>query len=58
MFYVLSMLFYVKFRLNEGNQGKWLLLAGCALAGLLAVGTKQIAATLPIFILLYEWYFF
>ncbi len=58
MFYILSMLFYVKFRLKEDNRGKWPLLAGCALAGLLAVGTKQIAATLPIFIVLYEWYFF
>ncbi len=36
---------------------------GCCLpavpsAGLLAVGTKQISATLPVFIILYEWYFF
>ena len=58
MFYILSMLFYVKFRLNAGNRRIWPLLAGCALAGLLAVGTKQIAATLPVFIILYEWYFF
>ena len=36
MFYILSMLFYVKFRLNEDNRRKWPLLAGCALAGLLA----------------------
>ncbi len=57
-FYILSMLFYVKFRLNEGNRGNWPLLAGCVLAGLLAVGTKEISATLPVFIILYEWYFF
>jgi Flp pilus assembly protein TadD len=58
MFYIVSMLFYVKFRLNEGKRGKWLLLGGCVLTGLLAIGTKQIAATLPVFIFLYEWYFF
>ena len=58
MFYVLSMLLYVKFRLAPGTGKKWLLICGCAAAGLLALGTKQIAATLPLFIILYEWYFF
>ncbi len=29
-----------------------------SLAGILAVGTKQISATLPLLIILYEWYFF
>lgn len=58
MFYVLSMLLYVKFRLATGVRKKWLLFCGCAAAGLLALGTKQIAATLPVFIILYEWYFF
>ena len=58
MFYVLSMLLYVKFRLNTGCRAKWTLLAGCILSGILACGTKEISATLPGFILLYEWYFF
>jgi len=58
MFYLLSMLLYVKFRLDTDIRGKWLSLAGCVLAGILAVGTKQISATLPLFIILYEWYFF
>jgi tetratricopeptide (TPR) repeat protein len=58
MFYVLSMLLYVKFRLNTGHRAKWPILGGCILAGLLAFGTKEISATLPGFILLYEWYFF
>ena len=31
---------------------------GCIASGLLALGTKEIAATLPVFIFLYEWYFF
>ncbi len=32
--------------------------AGSALAGMLALGCKQIAGTLPFFIFIYEWYFF
>ncbi len=58
MFFILSMLFFVKFRLATGTRGKRRLLAGCILAGLLAVCTKPIAATLPVFIILYDWYFF
>jgi len=58
MFYILSLLLYVKFRLTASGRVKWPLLAGCVLAGLTAFGTKEIAVTLPAFILLYEWYFF
>lgn len=58
MFYVLSMLFYVKFRLSEASRAKWPLLAGCVITAFLAFGTKEITATLPLFIILYEWYFF
>jgi Flp pilus assembly protein TadD len=58
MFYVLSMLLYVKFRLSAGRRAKWPFLSGCILAGLLAFGSKEISATLPGFIILYEWYFF
>ena len=58
MFYVLSMLLYVKFRLNGSRRAKWPLLCGFILSGLLACGSKEIAATLPGFIILYEWYFF
>ncbi|MCP4625161.1 MAG: tetratricopeptide repeat protein [bacterium] len=58
MFYMLSLLFYVKFRLSTGQPTKWPFLGGCILAGLLAFGSKEISATLPGFILLYEWYFF
>ena len=58
MFYILSMLLYVTFRLDTDTRGKWLPFAGCVFAGILAVGTKQISATLPVLIILYEWYFF
>jgi len=58
MFYLLSMLLYVKFRLDTDTRDKWLPFAGCVFTAFLAVGTKQISATLPLLIILYEWYFF
>ncbi len=58
MFYVLSILFYARFRLSGQQKNKWRLLSGCILAGVLALASKQIAATLPVFIIAYEWYFF
>jgi len=61
LFYILSLLFYVKGRLAM-QQNRWRrtagYLAGCVFAGLCAVFTKQNAGMLPVFILLYEWFFF
>ncbi len=57
MFYILSMLFYVKGRLAEGSKTRWALFSGCLFSGILALGSKENAATLPFFIFLYEWYF-
>jgi tetratricopeptide (TPR) repeat protein len=39
-----------------GNNYLWFL--GCVLSGILALGSKQNAATLPVMIFFYEWYFF
>jgi tetratricopeptide (TPR) repeat protein len=58
MFYVLSMLFYVKFRMSTASRARWALMAGCVTTAVLAFGTKEISATLPLFVILYEWYFF
>jgi protein O-mannosyl-transferase len=58
MFYILSLLFYVKARLSNTKWKKLALFLGCILSGILSLGSKEIAATLPFFILLYEWYFF
>jgi protein O-mannosyl-transferase len=58
MFYVLSMLLYARARISASRLKQALLSAGCLFTGLLALGTKEIAATLPLFIFLYEWYFF
>ena len=56
LFFLLSRLCYAKARLTATH--KKLLLAGSLSAGALALGSKEIAATLPIVILLYEFYFF
>ena len=58
MFYVLAFLLYVRGRLAKKEQRRWPWFVGCAFAGMLALGSKEIAATLLFFILLYEWYFF
>jgi tetratricopeptide (TPR) repeat protein len=58
MFYLVSMLCYAKARLAKPGRARAALFAGCMLAGLLALGSKEIAATLPVFLLLYEWFFF
>ena len=59
MFYILSLLLYVRGRLASQNQKRsWPWFTGCILAGILAFGCKETTVTLPFFILLYEWYFF
>ena len=58
LFYLLSMVFYVKMRFTEAKLEKAAWLCAVAVGGILALGSKQIAATLPFFIFLYEWYFF
>jgi tetratricopeptide (TPR) repeat protein len=58
MFYILSILLYARFRLSRQQRKKWWLFSGCILAGIVALASKQTAATLPVFIIVYEWYFF
>ena len=55
MFYILSLLLYLKARTGESRQPAWL--AGCLVSGLLAAASKEIAVTLPAALFLYEWYF-
>ena len=57
MFYLLAMLLYVKGRLSLGRKG-FLFWAGAALSYLLGLFTKENVAILPLFIALYEFYFF
>ena len=57
MFFILAMLMYVKGRMAETGKKKWAFFGLSILSGLLAMGSKEISATLPFFIFLYEWYF-
>ena len=58
MFYLLSLLLYVHGRLTTRQRTRIMLFAGSMLAALLAFASKENAATLPLFVFLYEWYFF
>lgn len=57
MFYLLSLLLYVKARMSDRKVARVFLFGGCLLSGLLSLGSKEIGATLPFFILLYDRYF-
>ena len=58
MFFILSLWFYVRGRQRVSKKKKLSRYVGCVLAGIMSLGSKEIAATLPFFIFLYEWYFF
>lgn len=58
MFYILSLLLYVTGRTSVGARIRILCFIGSCLAGLAALGSKEIAATLPFMLFLYEWFFF
>ena len=58
MFYLLSMLLYVHGRLTTRQRKRAMLFAGSTVSALLAFASKENAATLPLFVFLYEWYFF
>ena len=58
LFYLGSLLMYVKARLARDPGPKFFSYAAMTVLGLLALGTKEISVTLPFFIFLYEWLFF
>ena len=63
LFYILSLLFYVQgrmaVRLSPSNWRKpGLYFFGCLISALCAFATKENAGTLPLVLLLYEWFFF
>ncbi len=57
MFFIVSLLLYVRGRIASGTGKQRALFSVSILSGILAIGSKEIAATLPFFIILYEWYF-
>lgn len=58
LFFIVSLFGYLRARTAVGRGGKMLWGAACGISAALAMGSKEIAATLPFFIFLYEWYFF
>lgn len=59
LFFLLAMLCYARARLLPGGgRRRVALLTLSGISALLALGSKEIAATLPAFVFLYEWYFF
>jgi len=58
MFYVLAFLLYATARLSEKPWTRRAFFAGCILSCILAFGSKEISASLPFLLFLYEWYFF
>ena len=58
MFYFLSLILYIYGRLSRVMLKRWALWTGCFVSWILAFGSKEIAATLPFTLLLYELYFF
>lgn len=58
MFYILSLLGFAKGRIAKGKYLKSIWFFMSIAAGVLALCSKEIAATLPLLIFLYEWYFF
>ena len=57
-FYLLAVLLYLYGRLNPIQWKRVALWTGGFFAWILALGTKEIAATLPVVLFVVEWYFF
>lgn len=58
LFYLLALLLYLRGRMTEAAPRRPLFFAGALAAWLVALGSKQVAATLPVAVLLYEFAFF
>ncbi|MFH1992528.1 MAG: tetratricopeptide repeat protein [Pseudomonadota bacterium] len=58
MFYLLALILYIGARSADIRWKQWALGAGCLTSWIFALASKEIAATLPLVLLLYEWYFF
>ncbi|GAB4339586.1 MAG: hypothetical protein Kow0089_12550 [Desulfobulbaceae bacterium] len=57
-FYLLSFYCYLRGRTSVSGPRTWTWFACALTAGLLAMGSKENAVTLPVVLFLYEWFFF
>lgn len=58
LFYMLSLLLYIYARLTQTAWKRWSLFGLSFLSWVASLGCKEISATLPLIVFLYEWYFF
>ncbi len=58
LFYLAALLLYIYGRTATTTGQRWSWWVGSLASWLMALGCKEIAATLPLAVLLYEWYFF
>jgi Flp pilus assembly protein TadD len=58
LFYVFSLLMYIKARLSESSTRRYAFFAASIISAILSMKTKEIAFTLPVVITLYEFMFF
>jgi tetratricopeptide (TPR) repeat protein len=58
MFFLLSLLLYIHGRLEQTNWRRWSMYCVSFFSWILALVSKEIAATFPFIIFVYEWYFF
>ncbi|MHB8108796.1 MAG: tetratricopeptide repeat protein [Syntrophorhabdaceae bacterium] len=58
LFYLLSLVMYIRFRLSESSGARYLFYALSFLSAVLAMKTKEIAFTLPVMMMLCEFMFF
>ena len=57
MFYLLALLLYIQGRVTHSTWRRWTCFSLCLVSWILALGSKEIAATFPFIVLLYEWFF-
>jgi len=58
MFCLLALFLYDRGRIARISGSRWTLFFGSFMSWIMALGSKEIAVTLPFIVLLYEWYFF
>ncbi len=57
MFYLISIILFINARTLSSRPKSWALFAGVVIAWFLAIGSKEIAVTLPLFLYLYDIFF-